>query len=183
MISTLHIKNIGIIEDLSIDLNNGFNVLTGETGAGKTLIIDSLSLACGSRFSKEIIRKGESYCLVELNIYLPQNENSIDGNIIVSREIHTNGRSSCKINGRLVTVNELKDFMKKIIDIHGQNDNQTIMSKSEHIKYLDNFIGKNILNEKEEYFNLYIKYNEIKKELKENYGDEKEKQRRLDLLK
>lgn len=183
MISTLHIKNIGIIEDLSIDLNNGFNVLTGETGAGKTLIIDSLNLACGSRFSKEIIRKGESYCLVELNIYLPQNENSIDGNIIVSREIHTNGRSSCKINGRLVTVNELKDFMKKIIDIHGQNDNQTIMSKSEHIKYLDNFIGKNILNEKEEYFNLYIKYNEIKKELKENYGDEKEKQRRLDLLK
>ena len=183
MISTLHIKNIGIIEDLSIDLNNGFNVLTGETGAGKTLIIDSLSLACGSRFSKEIIRKGESYCLVELNIYLPQSENSIDGNIIVSREIHTNGRSSCKINGRLVTVNELKDFMKKIIDIHGQNDNQTIMSKSEHIKYLDNFIGKNILNEKEEYFNLYIKYNEIKKELKENYGDEKEKQRRLDLLK
>ena len=183
MISTLHIKNIGIIEDLSIDLNNGFNVLTGETGAGKTLIIDSLSLACGSRFSKEIIRKGESYCLVELNIYLPQNENSIDGNIIVSREIHTNGRSSCKINGRLVTVNELKDFMKKIIDIHGQNDNQTIMSKSEHIKYLDNFIGKNILNEKEEYLNLYIKYNEIKKELKENYGDEKEKQRRLDLLK
>lgn len=183
MISTLHIKNIGIIEDLSIDLNNGFNVLTGETGAGKTLIIDSLNLACGSRFSKEIIRKGESYCLVELNIYLPQNENSIDGNIIVSREIHTNGRSSCKINGRLVTVNELKDFMKKIIDIHGQNDNQTIMSKSEHIKYLDNFIGKNILNEKEEYLNLYIKYNEIKKELKENYGDEKEKQRRLDLLK
>ena len=157
--------------------------MTGETGAGKTLIIDSLSLACGSRFSKEIIRKGESYCLVELNIYLPQSENSIDGNIIVSREIHTNGRSSCKINGRLVTVNELKDFMKKIIDIHGQNDNQTIMSKSEHIKYLDNFIGKNILNEKEEYFNLYIKYNEIKKELKENYGDEKEKQRRLDLLK
>lgn len=183
MITTLHIRNIGIIEDLSIDLNDGFNVLTGETGAGKTLIIDSLNLACGSRFSKEIVRKGEDYCLVELNLYLPENDVSIDGNIVVSREIHTNGRSSCKINGRLVTVNELKDFMAKIIDIHGQNDNQTIMLKSEHVNYLDNFIGEPILNEKQEYLNLYEKYNKIKKDLKENYGDEKEKQRRLDLLK
>ena len=183
MIATLHIKNIGIIEDLSVDLNNGFNVLTGETGAGKTLIIDSLNLACGGRFSKEIVRKGENYCLVELNIYLPENENSIDGNIIVTREIHLNGRNSCKINGRLVTVNELKEFMQNIIDIHGQNDNQTIMSKQEHVKYLDNFIGQTILEEKREYLSLYTRYNEIKKALKENYGDEKEKQRKLDLLK
>ena len=183
MISTLHIKNIGIIEDLTVDLNTGFNVLTGETGAGKTLIIDSLNLACGGRFSKEIVRRGENFCLVELNIYLPQNENSIDGNIIISREIFLNGRNTCKINGRLVTVNELKVFMSKIIDIHGQNDNQTIMSKQEHINYLDNFIGKDLLNEKYEYQKLYNRYNEIKKELKENYGDEKEKQRKLDLLK
>lgn len=183
MISTLHIKNIGIIEDLTVDLNTGFNVLTGETGAGKTLIIDSLNLACGGRFSKEIVRRGENFCLVELNIYLPQNENSIDGNIIISREIFLNGRNTCKINGRLVTVNELKEFMSKIIDIHGQNDNQTIMSKQEHINYLDNFIGKDLLNEKYEYKKLYNRYNEIKKELKENYGDEKEKQRKLDLLK
>ena len=183
MISTLHIKNIGIIEDLTVDLNTGFNVLTGETGAGKTLIIDSLNLACGGRFSKEIVRRGENFCLVELNIYLPQNENSIDGNIIISREIFLNGRNTCKINGRLVTVNELKEFMSKIIDILGQNDNQTIMSKQEHINYLDNFIGKDLLNEKYEYQKLYNRYNEIKKELKENYGDEKEKQRKLDLLK
>lgn len=183
MINILHIKNIGIIDELTINLNGGFNVLTGETGAGKTLIIDSLNLACGGRFSKEIVRRGENFCLVELNIYLPQNENSIDGNIIISREIFLNGRNTCKINGRLVTVNELKEFMSKIIDIHGQNDNQTIMSKQEHINYLDNFIGKDLLNEKYEYQKLYNRYNEIKKELKENYGDEKEKQRKLDLLK
>ncbi len=183
MISTLHIKNIGIIEDLTVDLNNGFNVLTGETGAGKTLIIDSLNLACGSRFNKEIIRFGEEFCLVELNIYLPENENSIEGNILISREIHLNGRNTCKINGRLVTVNELKEFMQDIIDIHGQNDNQTIMSKSEHIKYLDNFIGNKILEEKNIYKELYYRYCEIKKILNENYGDDKEKQRRLDLLK
>lgn len=182
MINTLHIKNIGIIDDLSIDLNEGFNVLTGETGAGKTLIIDSLNLACGSRFSKEIIRKGEDFCLVELSMFLPEHEDSIDGNIIVSREIHTNGRNSCKINGRLVTVNELKDFMSKIVDIHGQNDNQTIMMKPEHVNYLDNFIGDKLIKEKQEYLSLYERYNQINKELKENYGDDKEKQRRLDLL-
>lgn len=182
MINTLHIKNIGIIDDLSIDLNEGFNVLTGETGAGKTLIIDSLNLACGSRFSKEIIRKGEDFCLVELSIFLPEHKDSIDGNIIVSREIHTNGRNSCKINGRLVTVNELKDFMSKIVDIHGQNDNQTIMMKPEHVNYLDNFIGDKLIKEKQEYLSLYERYNQMNKELKENYGDDKEKQRRLDLL-
>lgn len=183
MITTLHIKNIGIIDDISIELNNGFNVLTGETGAGKTLIIDSLNLVCGGRFSKEIIRKDENFCFVELNLYLPKNELALDGNIIISREIYLNGRNTCKINGRLVTVNELKEFMSKIIDIHGQNDNQSIMSKQEHVKYLDNFIGNEILKDKEEYKVLYIKYLNIKKNLEENYGDEKEKQRKLDLLK
>ena len=186
MIATLHIKNIGIIDDLTIDLSNGFNVLTGETGAGKTLIIDSLNLACGGRFSKEILRHGESSCLVELNIYLPNSnickEIESDGDIIVSREIFLNGRNNCKINGRLVTVNELKEFMKNIIDIHGQNDNQTIMLKTEHIKYLDNFIGKEISKYKDEYKSLYERYNQILKELKESYGDDKEKQRRMDLL-
>lgn len=183
MISTINIKNIGIIDDLSIDLNQGFNVLTGETGAGKTLIIDSLAIICGSRFSKEMIRKGENHSYIEVCIYMPENENSIDGNIIVSREIYSNGRNSCKINGRLVTVNELKEFMNNIIDIHGQNDNQTILDKMSHIGYLDSFIGKKIEKIKEEYQKLYYRYNEIKQELKNNYGDEKEKQRKLDLLK
>lgn len=182
MISTINIKNIGIIDDLNIDLNQGFNVLTGETGAGKTLIIDSLEIISGGRFSKEMIRKGEEYSYIEVCIFMPENENSIDGNIIVSREIHTNGRNSCKINGRLVTVTELKEFMKNIIDIHGQNDNQVLLDKSSHIGYLDSFIGKEILDIKSEYRNLYEKYNEIKSELKNNYGDDKEKQRKLDLL-
>lgn len=183
MISTIQIKNIGIIDNLSINLENGFNVLTGETGAGKTLIIDSLGIICGNRFSKEMIRKGEEYSYIEACIYLPENENSIDGNIIISREIYANGRNSCKINGRLVTVNELKEFMKQIIDIHGQNDNQTLLDKASHIEYLDSFIGKEISLIKTEYKNLYNVYNEIKLELKNNYGDETEKQRKLDLLK
>ena len=183
MISNLHIKNIGIIDDINVNFNTGFNVLTGETGAGKTLIIDSLSIIAGGRFSKEMIRKGENHSFVELCLYLPENENAIDGNIIVSREIYTNGRNLCKINGRLVTVNELRNFMKNIIDIHGQLDNQTILEPSSHIEYLDNFSGKELIKLKEQYLEQYTKYNDIKNELKNNYGDEKEKQRKLDLLK
>ena len=183
MIGTLHIKNIGIIEDLSIDLNSGLNVLTGETGAGKTLIIDSLQIISGGRFSKEMIRKGETNSFVELCMYEPDNENSIDGNIIISREISLKGKNMCKINGRMVTVAELKEFMSKFIEIHGQNDNQNLLDEKLHLEYLDGYIGEKIRKEKEIYEKHYDKYNQIKKELKENYGDEKEKQRKLDLLK
>ena len=183
MISTLHIKNIGIIDDLSINLNNGLNILTGETGAGKTLIIDSLGIISGERFSKEMIRKGEDHSFVEACLYLPENENAIDGNIIVSREIYSNGRNMCKINGRMVTVNELKTFMENVIDIHGQHDNQQLLNPTTHIEYLDSFGAKDIIELKEKYRELYKQYNYIKTDLKNNYGDEKEKQRKLDLLK
>ncbi len=126
MITTLHIQNIGIIDDLNVELGNGFNVFTGETGAGKTLIIDAINIISGGRFSKEMIRKGADFSFIELNLYLPGNELAIDDNIIVSREINLNGKNQCKINGRMVTVAELKEFMNSIIDIHGQNDNQKI---------------------------------------------------------
>ena len=182
MISTLHIKNIGIIEDLILNLNNGLNILTGETGAGKTLIIDSLQIATGGRFSKEMIRHGEEFSFVELSLYMPNHESNIDGNIIISREIHTNGRNSCKINGRLVTVTELKLFMQNLIDIHGQMDNQSLLDSNMHIKYLDDFIGENIKPLKAEYLKLYNEYKNLLTEIKNNFGDEKEKQRKLDLL-
>ncbi len=183
MITNLHIKNIGIIDDIEINFNEGLNVLTGETGAGKSLIINSLNIISGGRFSKEMIRKGESQSYIEICLYEPENENSIDGNIIVSREIYSNGRNMCKINGRMVTVNELKEFMKKIIEIHGQNDSQNLLDSKEHLKYLDGYVGSEINTLKENYQEAFIKYNEIKKELKENYGDDKERQRRLDILK
>ncbi len=182
MISTLHIKNIGIIDEIMIDFSKGFNILTGETGAGKTLIIGALGIVAGGRFSKEMIRKGENHSFVEVSIYLPNHPKAVDGNIIISREIFENGRNTCKINGRLVTVNELKEFMNNIINIHGQNDNQNLLNKENHIKYLDKFLGKEFLSKKNEYTELYNKYVDINRKLKENYGDEKEKQRKLDLL-
>ena len=182
MISTLHIKNIGIIDEIMIDFSKGFNILTGETGAGKTLIIGALGIVAGGRFSKEMIRKGENHSFVEVSIYLPNHPKAVDGNIIISREIFDNGRNTCKINGRLVTVNELKEFMNNIINIHGQNDNQNLLNKENHIKYLDKFLGKEFLSKKNEYTDLYNKYVDINRKLKENYGDEKEKQRKLDLF-
>ena len=182
MVTTLHIKNVGIIDDLNLDLNEGFNVLTGETGAGKTLIIGSLAILAGGRFSKEMIRNGEDFSFIEANFYCPNNEQSIDNNIIVSREIHLNGRNSCKINGRLVTVNELKEVMSKIIDIHGQHDSQLILNPVNHIMYLDKFIGNEIKENLCKYAEKLTKYNELKQELKNTYGEDQEKERRLDLL-
>ena len=182
MINTLHIENIGIIDDLSIDLGQGFNVLTGETGAGKTLIIDSLQILAGGRFSKEMIRTGEPSSFVELSLYLPGCGLEED-TAIISRETNLSGKNICKINGRLATVSELREFMKNVINIHGQNDNQSILDKETHIEYVDRFAGDKLLNLCKEYEELYEKRNEIKQELKRNYGDEKEKQRKVDLLK
>ena len=182
MISVLHIKNIGIIEDLSINLGDGFNVLTGETGSGKSLIINSLRLISGGRFSKEMIRKGEDYSLVELNIFNPKDKNSIDGNITISREIFSNGKNTCKINGRLVTCVELKLFMQKYIDIHGQNDNQLLLNENYQSKYLDDYCIKEIKLVLNKYSKLYKRYKEINTELEKNLGDDREKERKLSLL-
>ena len=183
MITSLHIKNIGIIDDLTIDLNKGLNVLTGETGAGKTLIVDSLGIIAGGRFSKDMIRRGQNVSFVELSLNLPNYKNTIDGNVIVSREINTLGKNLCKINGRLVTVTELRNFMKNIIDIHGQYDNQTLMDSEFHTKYLDKFIGITMSNKLKEYQEFYNEYKKLNAMLKNNYGDDMEKRRKLDLLK
>ena len=182
MITNLHIKNIGIIEDLNIDFNKGLNVLTGETGAGKTLIIDSLQIISGGRFSKEMIRRGENNSFVELCMYVPNSPKAEDGNIIVSRKINTNGKNMCKINGRMVTVNELKEFMAEFIEIHGQNDTQGLLNSKKHLNYLDGFSGEKLVKLKNSYQELYLEYIKIQKELKANFGDDKERQRKIDLL-
>lgn len=181
MINTLHIKNMGIIDEIFLDLNEGFNVLTGETGAGKTLIIGSLQILAGGRFSKEIIRRGEKNSFVEMSLYLPGNGYE-DDTVIVSRELTISGKNTCKINGRLVTVSELKRFMASVIDIHGQNDSQSLLNVNTHIELLDDYAGEELLEIKEKYKVLYNEYLRLKSELNKNYGDDKEKQRKLDLL-
>ena len=178
LINTLHIKNFGIIDEICIDLNKGFNVLTGETGAGKTLIIGALEILAGGRFSKEMIRKDEEYSFVEMSI-----SNSLQEDIILSREINLNGKNLCKINGRMVSVKELKAFMETIVDIHGQHDNQSLLNPSLHIELLDKFADSKLRKIKELYIQKYGEYKKLKEEILKNYGDDKEKQRKLDLLK
>ena len=129
-----------------------------------------------------MIRRGMSNSYVELCMYVPESEKAEDGNIIVSREITSSGKNMCKINGRMVTVNELKEFMKDFIEIHGQNDNQNLLDNKKHLNYLDSYSGEIITSLKESYKNYYNEYKDIVKKLKENFGDEKEKQRRIDLL-
>lgn len=183
MITTLHIRNIGIIEDIEIDFNKGFNVLTGETGAGKSLIINSINMICGGRFSKEMIRKGEEKSSVEVCLFLPELKQEFNEEyIIVSREVHTSGKNLCKINGRMVTVCELKNFMSNIIDIHGQFDSQNLMDSKKHIDFLDDFCGESLTCYLNDYKKMYIEYNKIKSELSKNFGNDIERQRKLDLL-
>ena len=179
MLNTLHIKNVGIIDELSIDFNNGLNILTGETGAGKTLIIGSLGILAGGRFSKEMIRRGETYSFVEMSVSNSKSEEDV----ILSREINENGKNLCKINGRMVSVKELKQFITSILDIHGQNDNQSLLNSNMHITLLDKFAGDELNTIKQEYELDYLDYKSLKEEIAKNYGDEKEKQRKLDLLK
>ena len=164
MINTLHIKNIGIIDEITLELYEGFNVITGETGAGKTLIVGSLQILAGGRFSKEMIRTGETNSFVEASIYVP-GRGFEDDTVIVSREINLKGKNTCKINGRLVTVSELKEFMNDIIDIHGQNENQSILDTSTHIEYLDEYIGEELLKKQVAYKELYEKYLKINQDL------------------
>ena len=183
MITVLHIQNVGIIQDVTIEFQEGFQVLTGETGAGKSLIIDSLEIISGGRFSKDMIRKGEDHSFVEISLYVPNHvEANEDGTIIVSREIYASGRNTCKINNRLVTVSKLRHFMKEIIDIHGQHDNQSLFEVSYHGKMLDAFAGPKLTTLKQEYQQLYMRYQTIVTALKKNGGSEQERQRTLDLL-
>lgn len=177
MIETLHIENIGIIDNISIDFKNGLNIITGETGSGKTLIVDSLLLICGNRFSKDIIKSGKDYCFVEILI-----KDKLDNEVIVSREITLSGKNRCKINGRMVTVNELREYMSCVINIHGQNDNQDLFDMAYHIEYLDTYCKEEINEIKKQYFSLFNEYNFLNSELIGNYSDEKQRKRKLDLL-
>ena len=134
MINSLNIKNFAIIDDLQIDFSNGFNVLTGETGAGKSIIIDALGLLIGDRATPSLIKNGATRAFIEGSFYLNEDnkkkiedllEDTLDDNYIyISKDIYIDGRSVSKINNRSITINLLKEIMSNIVDIHSQHDNQ-----------------------------------------------------------
>lgn len=136
MLEHLHIENIALIKSLDLDLPDGFNVLTGETGAGKSIIIDSIGLVIGERASKELIKSGEEKARVEASFCIDKNEEAkaflismdieSDDHIIVSRELSASGKSTCRIEGVPVGISVLKEFTSYLIDIHGQHEHQSL---------------------------------------------------------
>lgn len=176
MIKQITIKNFAIIDDLAIDFRNGFNVFTGETGAGKSIIIDALSLLTGERASPSMVRYGTSKAVIEGVFELDDNVISkldlssfveSDRLLIITKEIDTDGHSQSKINGRIATLNSIKKIMANIIDIHSQNDNQYLLDKSSHTLLIKEYCKGDTLQETDEYIDSFSKYTSYKKELEE----------------
>ena len=182
MLSELHIENIAVIEKADISFSSGLNVLSGETGAGKSIIIDSINAVLGNRTSKELIRSGVDSALVTA-VFLPGHyinwfeENDLDfsDEIILQRKISSDGKSSCRINGVPVTAAQLRELACQLVDIHGQNDGLRLLDEKSHLSFLDSFgyLGDAVGKYQEE----YSKYNAIKKEIKSLSFDDTEKER------
>lgn len=189
MLSNLQIENIAVIKSASIDFDNGFNVMTGETGAGKSIVIDSLNAILGERTSRELIRSGAdsaSVCAEFQNVgdnvknELEKLGIEKDDTLIVSRKLTPDGKNVCRINGMPATVSMLKALGVQLVNIHGQLDNQSLLSPETHCSFIDKLAGSGReLNEFKELYSLYIKK---ENELKSLNTDVNEKNRRLDIL-
>lgn len=191
MLYSLHVKNLALIKEQEIEFTDGLNVLTGETGAGKSVLIGSVNLALGSKADSDLIRTGADNALVELTFFvdnektrkkieemdLPVEE---DGTVILSRKI-MDGRSICKVGGENVTVRQLRELGELLINIHGQNDNQTLLSRKKHLDILDSFAGKSVLDEKNKLKEVWLSHEEIRKKLEETDMDEATRKREQDL--
>ncbi|RCX16811.1 DNA replication and repair protein RecN [Anaerobacterium chartisolvens] len=193
MLTQLHIHNIALINSVTIEPGSGLNILTGETGAGKSIIIDSINAILGGRVSKELIRTGKDKASVEAVFKMPEGrvsdllesygiDEEEDGTLIISREFTVSGKNTCRINGRMATVSMLKSLGQRMIDIHGQHDNQSLLRTEDHIDMLDSFGEEAIKRLRQEYSSLLLKYNGIKSRLKELSGDFGQRERKIDLL-
>lgn len=185
MLVELNIKNFALIQELSVEFGAGFNILSGETGAGKSILIDTIDYVLGGKFSKDQIRYGEDKTMVEAvfsiendEIYEVLDDLSIekDDMLIIRRETTLNGKSIIKVNNRSIVLSQLKKIREKLLDIHGQHQNQNLLNKGTHILYVDEFYHdkiKDLLNEYEELRHTYIENSEKINELKGNEDREK----------
>ena len=192
MLKYLHIENIAVIEHSDIEFSEGFNVLTGETGAGKSIVIDSINAVLGERTSKDLIRAGceeasvsavfgdfNKQTLEKLSEYdLTPDE---DGNILISRKLSLSGKGIIKINGKPFTASNLREISGELINIHGQHDNQALLNPDSHCGYIDAIAEAD--KEKNDYYAEFRNINKIRKELEALELDEDEKQRKTELLK
>ena len=191
MLAQLYIENIAVIEKASIDFQKGFNILTGETGAGKSIIIDSINAVLGGRISKEIVRTGAKAAQVSALFTAPTEETlqkleelgfplEEEENLLLQREIRAEGKAVCRINGRPATVSMLREIGLTLLSILGQHESYELLSPEQHVEYIDSFGGLNVL--KSRYHSVYRKLRSIKKEWDALLMDENQKARRMDLL-
>lgn len=189
MLLNLHVKNLALIKEVDVDFEKGLIVLTGETGAGKSLILGSVNIALGNKASKDMIRKGTDYSLVELTFSVSENcakqlkkydiYMEEDNIVTVTRKI-SEGRSISKINGETVNIKTLKNVMSLLIDIHGQHDHQSLLYTKNHLDILDKFAKDSILELKEQIKEEYSKYTKLIKKLEEFNIDEGQKAREIE---
>lgn len=193
MLLQLDIHDVALIDEVSIELGSGLNILTGETGAGKSIIIDSINAVLGDRVSREIIRTGSEKALIEAVFQIPDNqirdvlnemgmEPEEDETLILSREIAQSGRNTCRINGKMVAASFLKTLGERLIDLHGQYDNQSLLKTEFHIDLLDSFGGETTEKIKQEYLLLLDEYKDTKAKLRSLSGDPGERERKIDIL-
>ncbi|WP_413627264.1 DNA repair protein RecN [Fructilactobacillus vespulae] len=194
MLKEISIKDFAIIDKLSIKYESGMTALTGETGAGKSIIIDAVGLLAGGRGSQHFIRAGENKAVLQGLFEVPKNgftearldEFGIDhedDDVILQRELYRNGRNVCRINGMLVNTSTLKKVGETLVDIYGQNEHQSLMQSDKHIYLLDEFIGTKIEKELAVYQEKYEEYLKLKKRIETKNQNEKEWAQRLDMLK
>lgn len=191
MLKTLEIENIAVIEKTSVDFSRGLNVLTGETGAGKSIVVDSINAILGERTSRELVRHGAdnayvSACFEDIDDSVCKVLDKLgfdaedDGTLILSRKISSTGKSSCRVNGKSATVSMLREIGSSLVNIHGQHDNQELLNPDYQYKFIDMLFDDNsILNE---YKTSFKKLISVRRKLKALTSDETDKERKLELL-
>jgi DNA repair protein RecN (Recombination protein N) len=192
MLSRLYVKNIALIQEASIEFDSKFNVLSGETGSGKSVILDSINFVLGSKADKSMIRYGESEAMVKAEFVvdsdslaakaLSELDIETDGNIIITRKYSTDGKGSIKINGNSVTAAMLKSVTVHLVDVHGQSEHFYLLSEANQLKVIDGLCGEKAKTLKDELSDLLSEKRQINKNIKALGGDEQERERKLDLL-
>lgn len=191
MLLNLHVKNLALIDEAEVEFKNGLNILTGETGAGKSIILGSVNLALGGRYSADILRHGAEYGFVELT-FLVENKHQAkkleeldiypeDGQVVLSRRMMAN-RSVSRINGETVSLSALKDAASVLIDIYGQHEHQTLLHKKNHLAILDNYAGEEAASGKEKVNLAYQEYKKCREELQQASLNEEEQKKEMALL-
>ncbi|MDE0581622.1 MULTISPECIES: DNA repair protein RecN [Planococcus] len=194
MLRELDIRNFAIIDTLSVSFTEGMTVLTGETGAGKSIIIDAVHLLAGGRGSQEFIRHGAQKAEIEGLFHIESEKHPVhkklddfgiqasDGDVLLRRELNGKGKNVCRINGKLVTISILREVGAALIDIHGQHETQELMDEKQHLHLLDQFAGKLLTKAKEGYSHTFDKYTKLKREFASYNENEQQIAQRIDLL-